>query len=356
MKKVTLKQIAELADTSIGTVDRALNGRGRINELTKQRILQIADDLGYRPNKLASNLSRNKQLHLGILYPKYPTYFFDEMTAGVEQAAHALTDYNVDIRAFRCDYLNPASQLPLLDELKPEDYDGFVLNAGGSALIPSINRLADAGVTVATFNSDVRGSKRLFHVGVDPYLAGRISGELMGKIMGNQGSVCCLSGFHSVDAHTERMRGFIDKISEDYPGITVAGEFEYLDSDQMAEEISEKMFRENPGIGGVYTTSSPGAIGVGWYLDKHPDVPRPVVSGFDVTQQLCTLTKKDLCTFVIYQNPSAQAYHSLMLLADYLLQGVLPGKKHLMLQPRIVLKETIDDYIFDPTLSYQFLK
>ena len=38
------------------------------------------------------------------------------------------------------------------------------------------------------------------------------------------------------------------------------------------------------------------------------------------------------------------------------LGGVLPGKKHLMLQPRIVLKETIDDYIFDPTLSYQFLK
>ena len=68
MKKVTLKQIAELADTSIGTVDRALNGRGRINEVTKQKILQIADELGYRPNKLASNLSRNKQLHLGILY------------------------------------------------------------------------------------------------------------------------------------------------------------------------------------------------------------------------------------------------------------------------------------------------
>ena len=47
MKKVTLKQIAELADTSIGTVDRALNGRGRINEVTKQKILQIADELGY---------------------------------------------------------------------------------------------------------------------------------------------------------------------------------------------------------------------------------------------------------------------------------------------------------------------
>ncbi len=83
MKKVTLKQIAELADTSIGTVDRALNNRGRISEETKQKILQIADQLGYRPNKLASSLSRSRAIRLGILYPAYPAYFFDEMTAGV---------------------------------------------------------------------------------------------------------------------------------------------------------------------------------------------------------------------------------------------------------------------------------
>ena len=43
--RVTLKQIAELAGVSIGTVDRALNDRGRISTDTKEKILKIAKQL-----------------------------------------------------------------------------------------------------------------------------------------------------------------------------------------------------------------------------------------------------------------------------------------------------------------------
>lgn len=44
---VTLKQIAELAGVSRGTVDRALHNRGRVSDEVAQRIRQIADELGY---------------------------------------------------------------------------------------------------------------------------------------------------------------------------------------------------------------------------------------------------------------------------------------------------------------------
>src|SRR6266481_8211817 len=42
--------IAEMAKVSIGTVDRALHGRGGIKESTRQRILQVARQIGYTPN------------------------------------------------------------------------------------------------------------------------------------------------------------------------------------------------------------------------------------------------------------------------------------------------------------------
>ena len=45
----TIQRIAELAGVSRGTVDRAINGRGRVNEETAARISQIADELGYVP-------------------------------------------------------------------------------------------------------------------------------------------------------------------------------------------------------------------------------------------------------------------------------------------------------------------
>ena len=49
--------IAELANVSIGTVDRALHGRGGIKEATRQQILQIARQIGYTPNLAARALS-----------------------------------------------------------------------------------------------------------------------------------------------------------------------------------------------------------------------------------------------------------------------------------------------------------
>ena len=42
---VTVKQIAELAGVSRGTVDRALNGRGNVRPEVEKRILQIADEI-----------------------------------------------------------------------------------------------------------------------------------------------------------------------------------------------------------------------------------------------------------------------------------------------------------------------
>ena len=48
---VTLQQIAEAAGVSRGTVDRALNDRGRIKPEVAEKIKKIAEEMGYRPNR-----------------------------------------------------------------------------------------------------------------------------------------------------------------------------------------------------------------------------------------------------------------------------------------------------------------
>ena len=47
----TIKQIAELAGVSRGTVDRVLNNRGSVNANTAARVREIAEKLNYKPNK-----------------------------------------------------------------------------------------------------------------------------------------------------------------------------------------------------------------------------------------------------------------------------------------------------------------
>ena len=58
---VTIQKIADLAGVSRGTVDRALNGRGRVNADVAARILSIANELDYIPkSKRKKNTWRRK--------------------------------------------------------------------------------------------------------------------------------------------------------------------------------------------------------------------------------------------------------------------------------------------------------
>lgn len=65
--KITIKDVARIANVAPGTVTRALNNYDDINPETKKKILKVVDELGYVPNNSARNLSAKKNINLAIL-------------------------------------------------------------------------------------------------------------------------------------------------------------------------------------------------------------------------------------------------------------------------------------------------
>ena len=55
--RATIKMIAERAGVSIGTVDRVLHDRPYVKAEVRERILQVMEELDYRPNRMASALA-----------------------------------------------------------------------------------------------------------------------------------------------------------------------------------------------------------------------------------------------------------------------------------------------------------
>jgi LacI family transcriptional regulator len=68
-RSATLKQIADELGISMMTVSRALNGRGRISPETRERVLEAARRLKYRPNRLVHAIKRGRSGTVGVMVP-----------------------------------------------------------------------------------------------------------------------------------------------------------------------------------------------------------------------------------------------------------------------------------------------
>lgn len=96
VKKVTIYDLAEELRVSPATVSRGLNDHPSISKATKERIIAVAKASGYRTNKFAANLSKQKSNAIGVIVPRLNSYFMSTVLAGIEKVANDV-GYNLII-------------------------------------------------------------------------------------------------------------------------------------------------------------------------------------------------------------------------------------------------------------------
>ncbi|RMH54253.1 MAG: LacI family transcriptional regulator [Bacteroidetes bacterium] len=84
---VTIRDVARRAQVSISTVSRVLNDTCRVSEEKRRRVLEAAEQLGYRPNPVARSLLTKETGALGVVVPFVFGEFFAELLNGIDAAA-----------------------------------------------------------------------------------------------------------------------------------------------------------------------------------------------------------------------------------------------------------------------------
>ena len=85
---VTIKDIARAAGVSHPTVSRALNNHPAISEATRERIIELAKQMGYVPNAAARGLKTNRTRALGVILRHIDDPFWSEVLDGVDSVLH----------------------------------------------------------------------------------------------------------------------------------------------------------------------------------------------------------------------------------------------------------------------------
>src|SRR6185437_12084197 len=201
--------IADMANVSIGTVDRALHGRGGIKESTRKRILQIAQQIGYSPNLAARALSVARAgVRIGVCLPKEIHFFYDQLWGGVLDEARHLEQLGIEFVNRPVQSLGEGDK-EAFQELVESGVQGIILTAGNpKALTPLINEAEEKGLRVVCVSTDAPESRRSSIVCVEPYLNGCLAGELMGKFVPRGSKVAVVAGMLTTEDHRKKTDGF----------------------------------------------------------------------------------------------------------------------------------------------------
>ncbi len=121
----TIRDVARLADVSIGTVSKALNANGRLSAETRSKVIRVAAEIGYRPNDLAQSLHRSKSMTVGIISNDSFGRFTLPIVEALEQQ---LADEGIAI--FMCNATDdPARERQHIDQLLGKRIDGLVVTS-----------------------------------------------------------------------------------------------------------------------------------------------------------------------------------------------------------------------------------
>ena len=84
---VTVNEIARICGVSRTTVLRALNNQSRVSDRTRRRVLEVAKELGYRPNLLARSLNTGRTMTLGIVAINMDSLIFVQTLSAINTEA-----------------------------------------------------------------------------------------------------------------------------------------------------------------------------------------------------------------------------------------------------------------------------
>ena len=138
MARMTIRDIARLAGVSVTTVSRALNNAPEINSQTRERVLQVCREQGYRSNLLARSLVSSRTRVLGVILPELSGPFHASIVLHLERYAQE-QDYQIMLC---CGRVGGSETAALFDFLVSHRVDGILLVSASSAAPDLLRRHA----------------------------------------------------------------------------------------------------------------------------------------------------------------------------------------------------------------------
>jgi len=326
-KKITIKDIAKVANVSIGTVDRVLHKRGKVSKNSLQKVNEALRELNYKPNPLARSLKNNRTHFICILVPdpKKDPYWLP-CKIGIEEVVREYDAFDITVSV---NYFDPSKP----DVFAQTGFELLKKNPNAFLFVPLFEKESRAilkdldtkGIRTVTFNS-LPQEYQGHHVGQDLYLSGRVGAKLISTYLSSPSKIGLIhidETYNNATHIREKENGFKSFFKDEQARHEICIKSIKLDS--VPETVTHMVQTLKINIFFVTTSKT---YEVARCLDMIKS--KSIVIGYDLLPQNLEYLKNGRIQFLIHQAPGLQASLSLkQLIENSLFNKEFPEKRFL---------------------------
>lgn len=311
--KIRIKDIAERAGVSVGTVDRVLHNRPNVSPKALQKVNKVLEEMKYQPNVYASALAYNKEFTFVMFLPHHNSEaYWQEIEDGARWGETKKNDFGIHLEFVYYKRFDDTDFEQRAHECLGYDPDGIVIVPAGLDITRRFtNHLHKNNIPFVMLDSYMPDLRPLAFFGQDSFASGYFAAKMLMLIASAEKQIMLMrqtfNGQLTSKQQANREVGFRHYMTDHFPHVKIVNLD--LPTDNQQSNFTnhvEAFFAENPDIHHCITLNSKAHI-VGEYLltNNMRDVQ---IMGYDMVPKNLECLQRGSISFIIAQHGFQQGY------------------------------------------------
>lgn len=311
--RIRIKDIAEMAGVSVGTVDRVLHGRANVSALSREKVERVLEEINYVPNHYASALASNKTYNFAAILPLHKEdSYWARVENGLREGVKRYTDFKLAFKVFSYDQWNEDSfeaQCRNLMAYRPDAVIvGPIFNYG--VMSKFVRRLESKDIPYSLLDSYWPDFNPVTFYGQDALRSGEFSAKIILMSAGTSKRIALFKflgeGRVASRQQLERERGFRAYVERHSPGTEIVDINLYAYDKEGMKDTLRDFFTQHKEIrNGVSFNSSIHIVG-DFLKNEMPHHHHIALLGYDAIDSNIRCMRDGYVDFLVGQHPQHQ--------------------------------------------------
>lgn len=346
--KIRIKDVAELAGVSVGTVDRVIHNRPNVSKTAREKVEKALKEMDYHPNMYASALAYNKKYNFDFIIPKHESEaYWEEIEEGAMSACEHRRDFNINMKMMYYNRFDKNTFVQVTEQCLKDQPDGVIIVPTTLDVMREFTDiLHDQDIPFILLDSYMPDLKPLSFYGQDSFFSGYFAGRMLMLLAAKEDEIMLMkqmkNGNVASKQQENRETGFRHYMRDHFPEVKITEVNLPLNEErEQYDDILDTFFKEHPHVHHCITFNSKAHL-VGEFLQKS-NRRNVQIMGYDMVNKNAECVKQGSISFLIAQHAYMQGFSCIETLfeAIVLKKEVTPIN---YMPIEILTKENVDFY------------